>query len=189
MTSFSEPVFEIEIIKNIASLSLFEVEVDRISPDSEKSPILATKAQSLLTNLMARLNFTTTLQSQNNDLATLCLASPVDEGANETKVKETLQHVYAESEENADAKALGFLFNEIEEAFEQKNIPFVDGLLAAFEPGRVKPLVSMGLLRGTFRARSLLKSWEPCLGKVEETLENNHEPVDKLLIGLRKKNG
>jgi hypothetical protein len=48
----------------------------------------------------------------------------------------------------------------------------LDKLLSSFDPTRAPSIVSTALLRGTFRGRSNLPSWKPCLEKVREHFKN-----------------
>ena len=48
----------------------------------------------------------------------------------------------------------------------------LDNLLSSFDPTRAPSIVSTALLRGTFRGRSKLPSWKPCLEKVRVHFKN-----------------
>lgn len=96
--------------------------------------------------------------------------------------KATLKHLYSQSA--IDAKILSDLFGQIENAFSEQNLNYVDSILSEFDPSRVKRIVSIGLLRSTFRAREKLPSWRSCLVKVYEMLNNQQQDTKKILRGL-----
>jgi hypothetical protein len=106
----------------------------------------------------------------------------------QNSVQDTLCQVYEKSAAGAEAEALKLLYSEIETAFSQRNLAFVDSLLTSFNPTMVNRMVAVGLLRGTFRAKAELEAWEGCLARVSAVLIARGLPADKILRGLYKSN-
>ena len=104
--------------------------------------------------------------------------------ANQNNVPITLSQIYEKSAIGAEAEALMLLYDATEGAFAKKNLPFVNALLAQFDPKRVKRMVAVGIVRGTFRAREELGAWQPCLERVAANLNENGYSAEKLLRGL-----
>lgn len=101
----------------------------------------------------------------------------------------TLQNIYVKSAEGKEGEALKYLYSVIERAFSSGNTELVDEILESFDPDRVGRMVSVGLVRATFRARSELKHWQSCLASVAYYLTQNDQSPSHILRGLFKVNG
>jgi hypothetical protein len=100
----------------------------------------------------------------------------------DTQAQRHLNKIY--SLHTSDAEILGHAFEVIESAFARHDLLLVDTLLANFEPNRTKTIVSTGLLRATFRARTKLNSWKLCAAHVSECLNSRGENTKHILRGL-----
>lgn len=89
---------------------------------------------------------------------------------------------------NDDAESLSYLFDIIEQSFANHDLLFVDALLSVFDPKKCKPILSTGLLRSTFRAKSSLTAWQFCASRVISYFNQKGENTQHLLRGLIRAN-
>ncbi len=103
------------------------------------------------------------------------------------EAKSHLNQIYS-YDKSSDSKALSYMFNLIEEAFSKHDLLLVDALLSNIDLVRTRKIVFIGLLRGTYRARSKLKSWNSCALQISKFLDSNGENTKRLLRGLNQLN-
>lgn len=104
-------------------------------------------------------------------------------------VESALLNVYLKSDVGEDNQALKIAFDFIEGNFSEGDTQRVDEFLAIFQPERTKRIVSVGIVRSTFRARSVLKEWNNCLARVADILYENNQSPSKYLRGLYPTHG
>lgn len=110
-------------------------------------------------------------------------------GQRSSLVQSALTQVYVKSGEGAETEALKITFDFIESHLAQGDTEKIDEFLATFEPKRVKRIISVGVVRSTFRARSVLKEWNDCLVRVAVILNENNQSPSKYLRGLNPTHG
>lgn len=92
---------------------------------------------------------------------------------------------FKSSSEGVDKYSLlSMLFDRIEGAFVSRDLVEIDKLLEAFEPSKTLDVVSVGVLRSTFRAKARLKSWQGCLARVIKYMDDSGRDWKRQLRGL-----
>jgi hypothetical protein len=92
---------------------------------------------------------------------------------------------FKSSSEGVDKYSLlSMLFDRIEGAFVSRDLVEIDKLLEAFEPSKTLDVVSVGVLRSTFRAKARLKSWQGCLARVIKHMDDSGRDWKRQLRGL-----
>lgn len=99
-----------------------------------------------------------------------------------------LNNIYSLNNHNDDAKSLSYLFKAIEEALARHDLLYIDALLSAYDPEKCKPIISTGLLRSTFRAKSNLTAWQLCISRIIKYFDQHNENTKHLLRGLMRAN-
>lgn len=97
--------------------------------------------------------------------------------------------IYSDLDSGQEDAALGHLFEEIERAFSRQDLTFVDSILSDVNTTKANAFVLEGLLRGTYRARSKLRSWSDCLIRVVKQFESDRADASELLRGLIPRDG
>ena len=97
-----------------------------------------------------------------------------------------LREVYSRSSLSRDTKytLMSFVFDRVEGAFAERDLKTVDDILYLYEPSQSIDIVSVGLLRATFRANKRLKSWDACLARVVKHLNDSGKDWRRQLRGL-----
>jgi len=80
-------------------------------------------------------------------------------------------------------RALDYMYDFLEEAFEQKNLKMIDHMLFLSSEQLVDHSLSVSFLRATSRVRKSLVYWKYYEFKVRESL-SGHPDAKKLLKGL-----
>ena len=92
---------------------------------------------------------------------------------------------FKSSSEGVDKYSLlSMLFDRVERAFVSRDLVEIDKLLEAFEPSKTLDVVSVGVLRSTFRAKARLKSWQGCLARVIKYMDDSGLDWKRQLRGL-----
>lgn len=99
-----------------------------------------------------------------------------------------MSQLYLLNKDDDDAKSLSYLFDVIEQSFADHDLLFVDALLSTFDPKKCKPIISTGLLRSTFRAKSNLNAWRSCASRIISYLNQKGENTQHLLRGMIRAN-
>ena len=100
------------------------------------------------------------------------------------KAQEIIDKLY-ELSSQGQVKACTFLFFKIETELEQERVQIIDELLGIYDPKKTESrLISVGLMRGTFRVKDICTNYNSCLTRIIDWLDLHEYDTQKVLRGL-----
>jgi hypothetical protein len=106
------------------------------------------------------------------------------------EVRRLLSQAVRTTGPSAAAKTLRTVLRATEQALAAKDFTFVEEVLKQFDPAEFAPVVSLGLLRSTYRAKSRLGGhWGTFLVKVYKHIGKVRDNAEFALRGLLPSNG
>ena len=110
----------------------------------------------------------------------------LDQEQIETFFIDWIELIHAARTESEQHERLREIFNMIEDCLDYKRFDALDGLLEYVDQEQTSTFLITGILRGTFRARKILKNWSPFRDRAIDTIQKRGEDP-KILVGLLDK--